>query len=213
VVLGDVLDEQGAEVASSLGGSALFAHLDVTSPEDWQAVVARAVGTFGKLTALVNNAGVHALGLIEEMALVEYERIIGVNQIGCWLGMKYAAPAIREAGGGAIVNISSTAGLAGMAGRSAYGATKWAIRGMSKSAALELGPSRIRVNCVLPGAVATSMMGDLGDEHFRSQPVPRAGLPEDVAQLVVFLASEESSYCTGAEFVLDGGRGAGTPVA
>jgi 3alpha(or 20beta)-hydroxysteroid dehydrogenase len=133
-----------------------------------------------------------------------------VNQVGCWLGMKVGAPAIRAAGGGAIVNTSSTAGLSGLLDRSAYVASKYAIRGMTKTAALEFGRDRIRVNCICPGAIATDMMSrQVDDDHFSTLPVPRVGKPEEVARLAVFLASEDSSYCTGAEFTIDGGMRAG----
>jgi 3alpha(or 20beta)-hydroxysteroid dehydrogenase len=209
VILGDLQHEAGRTVADSLGSSACYVPLDVTSPSDWQEAVGFAQMTFGKLTILINNAGVHVNRLIEEMTLDEYQRVISVNQTGCWLGMKTVAPALREAGGGAIVNTSSIAGLVGLRGRSAYVASKFAIRGMTKTAALEFGPSRIRVNSVHPGAIDTAMMSDHAEEHFSRLPIARAGTPNDVANMMVFLASEDAAYCTGAEFTIDGGSLAG----
>jgi 3alpha(or 20beta)-hydroxysteroid dehydrogenase len=210
VVLGDILDDQGSRVAESLGASGTYVHLDVTQMESWRAAVSLALERFGKLTTLVNNAGIMLRGSIEEMSQADYEQVIAVNQVGCWLGMKVAAPAIRAAGGGAIVNTSSTAGLSGLLDRSAYVASKFAIRGMTKTAALEFGPDRIRVNCICPGAIATGMMSrQVDDDQFSTLPVPRVGRPEEVGRLAAFLASENSSYCTGAEFVIDGGMRAG----
>src|SRR5262249_21306358 len=133
-----------------------------------------------------------------------------VNQVGCWLGMKTVAPHLAARGGGSIVNTSSLAGLLGIPGRSAYSASKFAVRGMTRVAALELGPQGIRVNSGFPGAIATPMMGvGARADVFSRQPIPRVGTPEEVAALVLFLASDESSYCTGSEFVVDGGLAAG----
>jgi 3alpha(or 20beta)-hydroxysteroid dehydrogenase len=236
VVFGDVLDDRGKKVASSLGDDvARYVHHDVTSADDWAAAVATTVETFGQLDVLVNNAGILKRGRIEDMAFEEFRRIIEVNTFGQWLGMKSAYPALKAAGGGSIVNISSIEGMAGAAGLSAYSASKFAVRGMTKSAAQEFGPDRIRVNSVHPGAVATDMLlsmaetlgvaSSLGDNKgggnadaetaeyykrfFESIPMRRLGKTKHVTSMVVYLASDESVYSTGSEFVVDGGILAG----
>ena len=218
VVLGDVLDDLGKQVADDLGDNAVYVHLDVTKPEDWQEAVRVATSTFGKLDVLVNNAGILRTGLIEQMSLDEYMAVVNVNQVGCWLGMKAAAPALKANGGGAIVNTSSTSGFIGMAGLTAYTASKFAVRGMTKCAAMELGHDNIRVNSVHPGGIDTEMVkrpefeGLDSSAVYGAQPIPRIGQPEEVAKLMVFLASDDSSYCTGAEFLVDGGFTAGPPI-
>lgn len=215
VVLADVLDAEGSKVAAEIGEAAHYVHLDVTQEADWQHAVAETVSRFGKLDVLVNNAGIVRTGLLQSMSLASYMEVVNVNQVGVFLGMQAAIAPMREAGGGSIVNISSSAGLEGVEGVIAYVATKWAGRGMTKTAALELGQYGIRVNSVHPGGVDTPMLG--GDEMagvdqdaaFASQPIARIGRPEELAQLVLFLASDESSYSTGSEFTADGGRMAG----
>ena len=216
VVLGDVLDETGEKVAASLGDAALYQSLDVTREADWQTAVERAQSAFGRLDVLVNNAGiVTPPAPLEETPLEAFERVLRVNQIGVFLGMKTCVPALRDAGGGSIVNISSIAGLEGVEGSIAYVSTKFAVRGMTKTAALELGRYGIRVNSVHPGGVATPMVqsGDFDgidqDDAYQSTPIPRIGQPEELARLVLFLASDESSFSTGSEFVADGGYTAG----
>jgi 3alpha(or 20beta)-hydroxysteroid dehydrogenase len=210
VVLTDVLDADGEKMASEIGG--MFLHHDVTSEEAWQGVVKEAVEQHGKVDILVNNAGIYQNGLVTEMALDDYRRIIEVNQVGVFLGMKHVAPAIIDAGGGAIVNISSIAGMRGGQGSIAYGASKWAVRGMTKVAARELGQHGIRVNSIHPGLIETAMLHqvpgvDSGDLDRMTQRIPlgRIAEAEEVAKLALFLASEESSYCSGAEFIVDGG--------
>lgn len=215
VVLGDVLDEEGAKTAAEIGEAALYTHLDVTDEAQWQAAVALAESSFGKLDVLVNNAGILRFGALERTSLEEYELVVRINQIGPFLGMKSAAPALRRAGGGAIVNISSMAGMQGIAGAVAYTSSKFAVRGMTKVAALELGSAGIRVNSVHPGGVETPMTRPLGDDtdpdsvRQYTTPIPRIGRPDEVAELVLFLASDKSSYCTGSEFLIDGGGFAG----
>jgi 3alpha(or 20beta)-hydroxysteroid dehydrogenase len=228
VVFGDVLDDKGKEVAASLGDAVRYAHHDVTSPEDWAAAVATTVDTFGKLNVLVNNAGILKRGLIKDMAFEEFRRVIEVNTFGQWLGMKSAYPALKAAGGGSIVNVSSIEGLSGAAGLSAYSASKFAVRGMTKSAAQEFGPDRIRVNSVHPGAIVTDMLVSMADtlgvgesggaedetiEHYKrfveSIPLRNLGKAKHVTSMVVYLASDESKYSTGSEFVVDGGILAG----
>ena len=154
VVLTDVLDADGEETAAEIGG--IFLHHDVTSEEGWEGVVKEAVERHGKVDILVNNAGIYQNGLVTQMSLEDYRRVIDVNQVGVFLGMKHVAPAIIEAGGGAIVNISSIAGMRGGAGSVAYGASKWAVRGMTKVAAHELGEHGIRVNSIHPGLIETA---------------------------------------------------------
>jgi 3alpha(or 20beta)-hydroxysteroid dehydrogenase len=215
VVIGDLLDEVGGKLAAELGAHALYQPLDVRRPPDWQRCVAAAQQRFGRLDALVNNAGISRSGTVEAMPLDTYLEVIQVNQVGCFLGMQAAIPALRRAGGGSIVNISSIAGLRGVAGMSAYCASKFAIRGMTKAAALELGHDGIRVNSVHPGTIDTAMVS--GPEfanvdkaaYFRKQPVPRIGTSDEVASLVLYLISDESAFATGAEFVIDGGVMAG----
>jgi 3alpha(or 20beta)-hydroxysteroid dehydrogenase len=214
VVFGDVLDEQGRHVAAMLGrDDCRYLHHDVTSEAGWAAAVATATDTFGRLDILVNNAGVLAFGSIAEMPLAEFRRIMDVNAVGCWLGMKSVIEPMRAAGGGSIVNISSIEGLTGAADSSAYAASKFAIRGMTKSAAQELGRFGIRVNSVHPGGILTRMVletaGGLdperGERYVKALPLGRFGKSAEVSPLVAFLASDEASYCTGSEFVADGG--------
>jgi 3alpha(or 20beta)-hydroxysteroid dehydrogenase len=212
VVLADVLDDEGAAVAESIGAAARYVHLDVGDSASWQA----AVGSCDRLDVLVNNAGIIRTGSIEELAEADYLEVVRINQVGCFLGMQAAIPALRASGNASIVNVSSLAGMTGVVGTVAYGATKWAIRGMTKTAALELGHDGIRVNSVHPGSIDTPMVR-AGFEHLdvdaihASLPVPRQGRVEDVAEVVAFLASDASSYMTGAELLVDGGSLAGRP--
>ncbi len=217
VMLADVLDEDGERVANSIsdtGGSAAYVHLDVTDERGWAAAVERAVSEFGKLSILLNNAGILMLKPIEETSLEEYLRVIQVNQVGVFLGMREAIAPMREAGGGCIINTSSTAGLQGNPGLNAYAASKFAVRGMTKVAAHELGPYNIRVNSVHPGPIDTPMIrdprgGPPGGGLTRRIPIPRAGEAEEVAKMMLFIAAD-ATYSTGAEFVLDGGLTSGS---
>lgn len=209
VVIADMLEEQGRMLASELGDAAVFQLLDVTRPESWADAVTATEAHFGKLDVLVNNAGILRIGSLENFSFEDYQAVINVNQTGCWLGMKTALGPMKRAGGGAIVNVSSTGGLTGLGGFSAYVASKFAVRGMTKSAALEYGRHKIRVNSVHPGGMATAMDVSEDNSSYARQPIPRVGQPAEVAELVVFLASERASYCTGAEFVADGGLLAG----
>ncbi|MCH2170592.1 glucose 1-dehydrogenase [Myxococcota bacterium] len=215
VMLADVLDEPGEVLAKELGDAAIYQHLDVRSEEQWEQAVARCVEEFGRLDILVNNAGIVQAIPMEKMPLSAYMEVVEINQVGVFLGMRTVTPAMRTAGGGSIVNISSNAGLEGVSGVIGYVASKWAVRGMTKTAALELGHYGIRVNSVHPGGVDTPMLQQDDFESvdqnkvFRTQPIPRIGQPEEIANLVLFLASDESSFSTGSEFVADGGLMAG----
>ena len=215
VVIGDVLDEEGEKTAAAIGESALYVHLDVTREADWLAAVKKTEEAFGKLDILVNNAGILRFGLLEHTPLEEFELVIKVNQTGTFLGMKSVAPAMRRAGGGSIVNISSLAGIQGVGGAFSYTASKFAVRGMTKVAAIEFGPAGIRVNSVHPGGIETPMTRPFGadapaaESHEYTSPIPRIGQPDEVANLVLWVASDKSSYCTGSEFVVDGGESAG----
>jgi len=215
VVIGDVLEEAATKVAAEIGSAARSVRLDVTREEDWANAVALAQSAFGRLDVLVNNAGIVRTGLLEHHSLADYMAVVNVNQVGVFLGMRAVVAAMRAAVGGSIVNISSSAGLEGVEGVIGYSASKWAVRGMTKSAALELGQHGIRVNSVHPGGVDTPMLGgeELGHmaakNPFDWQPIPRIAQPEEIARLVLFLASDESSYSTGSEFAADGGRMAG----
>jgi 3alpha(or 20beta)-hydroxysteroid dehydrogenase len=211
VVLADVRDELGEAVAAELGERAHYRHLDVADEAGWTSLVGWIGKAFGRLDVLVNNAGIFRVALIEEMTLEQYQRVVAVNQVGCWLGMKAVLPLMRD-GGGSIVNISSLAGQVGYAGMSAYGASKFAVRGMTKVAAIEFGRHGIRVNSVHPGMIDTPMIDVLltgAESMWSTYPTARPGGPEEVARLVCFLASDEASYCNGAEFVVDGGSSAG----
>jgi 3alpha(or 20beta)-hydroxysteroid dehydrogenase len=208
VLAADVRDDQGKALAEDLGDAVEYVHLDVSSEQDW----ADAVGKAGRLDVLVNNAGVLHFSALADTKLEDYERVIRINQIGAFLGMRAVVPAMREAGGGSIVNVSSIEGLAAAPYLVAYVASKFAIRGMTKVAAMELGEHGIRVNSVHPGMIDTDMVRDAaGGAEIDLAPIGRkvalrrVGRPDEIAGLVVFLASDESSYCTGAEFVADGG--------
>jgi 3alpha(or 20beta)-hydroxysteroid dehydrogenase len=212
LVLGDVLTDQVKDVAASLEQAEALT-LDVTDERSWADAVELARQRFGRLDILVNNAGIAAYSPIVDASLEHFMSIVRINQLGPWLGMRATMPLIAESGGGAIVNISSIAGQVGNAGTSAYTSSKFAVRGMSKVAALEGAALGIRVNSVYPGCVDTPMLrpdaldGALIDmsDVIKSIPLKRFADPSEVARLVLFLACDDSSYCTGAEFVIDGG--------
>lgn len=215
VVFGDVLEEEGARLTAELGDAVRFVPMDVTRPADWEAAVKTALAAFGRLGVLVNNAGVLRYRRIEDMAVEEFTRIIEVNLVGQWLGVKSVIAPMRAAGGGSIVNVSSTEGFVGAVGLSAYSASKFGVRGVTKVAARELGEYGIRVNSIHPGAILTPMVtedpelvsakAESADSFLRALPLGRMGDPEEVPGLAVFLASDESTYCTGGEFLVDGG--------
>lgn len=218
VVIGDILDEPGEQLARRLGEAARFVHLDVTDEGSWREALALTLDAFGPPSVLVNNAGVVHFSRIVDTELTDLRRVLEVNLVGTFLGIKVVAPAMAQAGGGSIVNISSSSGIVGFPMVGAYVSSKWAVRGLTKTAALELGASGIRVNSVHPGGVDTPMTRDpettsldAFEPFVRRLPIRRLGTVDDVASLVLFLASDESSYCTGAEFVVDGGQTAGDP--
>lgn len=217
VVLGDILEDLGKEVARSLAARAIFVNLDVSCETDWSRAVSAAIEQFGKLDGLINNAGVRAASRpLTEYSLADYRSVVDVNQVGVFLGMRAVAPAMTEAGGGTIVNVSSVAGMTGVAGSIAYTASKWAVRGMTKTAALELGPHGIRVNSIHPGGIDTPMIADLLAARPRvangsRNGAGRIGTAEEIATIALFLSSDESSMCTGSEFVADDGSLAGIP--
>lgn len=209
VMITDVLDDQGKDLAAVLGAE--YCHLDVSAEDEWADAVAFTVQTFGDITVLVNNAGILHFSALEETKLADYQRVIGINQVGTFLGMRAVVPSMKAAGGGSIVNVSSVEGLGGMPYLVAYTASKFAIRGMTKVAAMELGQHGIRVNSVHPGAIDTPMVSEALGRPIDVSPIGkklalrRIGQPEDVANVVLFLASDDSAYCTGGEFVVDGG--------
>jgi 3alpha(or 20beta)-hydroxysteroid dehydrogenase len=214
VVIGDVLDDRGAAVAEKLGpDSCRYVRHDVTSEDDWAAAIAATLSAYGRLDVLVNNAGILRHSTIADMPLADFREVLDVNLVGCWLGVKHAIAPMTEAGGGSIVNVSSIEGFVGAAGLSAYSASKFALRGLTKTAAQELGQYGIRVNSVHPGGVLTPMavgaaqaFSHVDPEAFlKAQPIARFAESVEVSRLVAFLASDDASYATGAEFVVDGG--------
>lgn len=211
VAVADVRDEAGKALVAELGASARYFSLDVTDEEAWSATVDGIRDAFGALDVLINNAGVLQFGGVSDTSPADYERVVRVNQVGTFLGMRAVADTMTAAGSGSIINISSIEGLRAAPYVLAYTASKFAVRGMTKCAALELGERGVRVNSVHPGMIDTRMVRDAAGPDADLSPVAqkialrRLGQPEDIADLVVFLGSAESSYCTGAEFVVDGG--------
>ncbi|MEU0582858.1 SDR family oxidoreductase [Streptomyces sp. NPDC006132] len=211
VVVADIRDAEGADLAARLGGRARFTHLDVTSEDDWQRALAETERDLGPVSVLANIAGIIDWGPMEEQSPESFRRVVDVNLTGAWLGMRATAPSLRRAGGGVIVNMSSLSGLTAYAGIGAYAASKWGLRGLTKSAALELAPDRIRVCSVHPGAIRTPMTAGFDDAYTAGQPIPRFGQPDEVARMVLFIVTD-ATYSTGCEFVLDGGILAGPPA-
>jgi len=215
VVFGDILDGDGKKVEAEIrdtGGEATYVHLNVTRETDWRAAVATAVERYGKLNVLVNNAGILLRAKIEATTEEDWDRIMAVNVKGVFLGTKCALPAMRQAGGGSIINISSTAGLVGSPGETAaYTATKGAVRLFTKATAVQHAKENIRCNSVHPGPIATDMIKDMlenraaWEQRLRRLPMGRVGTADDVGYGVLYLASDESSYVTGSELVIDGG--------
>jgi len=208
VVLTDLNEEKGHAFAAELGENALFVKQNVANEADWATVVATAEEKFGPVNVLVNNAGITMAKAMMDTTVEEYRRIVEINQVSVFLGMKAVTPSMQKAGGGSIVNVSSMNGL--VAGAIGYTDTKFAVRGMTKAAAMEVAPFNIRVNSVHPGVIATPMVVQedtkAAVEAFAKHiPMGRVAQPEEVSNMVLFLASDESSYSTGSEFVIDGG--------
>lgn len=215
VVIGDINEERGQALADELGDAAAFLRMDVSAEDDWAAAVARAQ-EFGPLNVLVNNAAILHMASILDTTPDDYMRVVKVNQLSAFMGIRAVINPMKEAGCGSIINVSSIDGLHSSAGLSAYSSTKWALRGLTRSAAIELGQYNIRVNTVHPGGIYTDMGGkgaisedDMNKSVFREFPIPRVGQPEEVAYVTLFLATDEASYSTGTEFVADGGWFAG----
>ena len=218
VVIADVLEQEGKTLADELGNHAIFSRLDVTSEADWAATVAAANSAFGPVSVLVNNAGVMRHEPIADSDPAAWRRVIDINLTGTYLGIRAVVPSMRKAGGGAILNISSTGGMKGEFGVSSYAASKWGVRGMTKTAALELARDNIRVNSIHPGPVRTPLTagpavtahaeayGVDPEAFLRSLAMPRMAEPEEITRLVLFVASDEASFSTGSEFIADGGQ-------
>ncbi len=210
VVITDVLDDDGKATAAAIGARVTFHHHDVTSEADWTSVVDAVLDEHGQLDVLVNNAGVLAIAPLVMTTEQEYRRVIDINQVGVFLGMKAVVPHMVERTSGSIVNISSVAGLMGTPGMIAYGASKWAVRGMTKAVALEVAPFGVRVNSIHPGIIETPMLEEFEKWGIMSAvmdrvPVGRKADAIEVARLALYLASDDSAYSTGSEFVVDGG--------
>lgn len=216
VIFGDVLDDEGSALATELGSQALYQRLDVTDEADWDAFIAVAEQSFGPIDVAVNNAGVGGSGaLIEDMSLSGWRRVLSINLDGVFLGTRAAVRSMRKANQpGAIVNVSSIAGLIGTPYVSDYTASKFAVRGLTKAVAMEVGRHGIRVNSVHPGYVRTAILGGMADSVATGKTaLPRIGVAKDVTGFILFAASEEAAYMTGAELVVDGGFSAGSPVS
>ncbi len=211
VVVADVLEQEGRTLAGELGDHAIFCHLDVTSERDWAATVAAAEEAFGPVSVLVNNAGIVRFGPITETEPAAWRQVIDINLTGTYLGIRAIVPSMRKAGGGAIVNTSAGAGMTATFGVGAYATSKWGVRGLTKTAALEVARDNIRVNSIHPGNVRTSMVAGLdaaevGAGAVRDLAIPRIAEPEEITQLVLFVASDAASFSTGSEFIADGGQ-------
>jgi len=215
VVMGDLLADEGRDAARAIGPDALFVDLDVTSAAAWDAALRQGAAHFGGIDVLVNNAGVDTRGAVHEISEAQWRALLDVNLVGPFLGISAVVPFLRARGGGSIINVSSLNGIAALRATAAYTASKFGVRGLTKAAALDLGPLRIRVNAILPGVVRTPMVAGVvaahEDQLAAGLPVGRIGEPADIAGVAVFLASDDAGYLTGADIVADGGLSAGIP--
>ncbi|UOD51063.1 SDR family NAD(P)-dependent oxidoreductase [Orrella daihaiensis] len=212
VVIADVLDDEGKALAASLGEKSSYCHLDVTQVSQWQSVVAHCLATFGKINGLFNNAGIASFNSIETETPDGFERVMSINLLGVFLGIQAVIEPMKQTGGGVIINMSSTAGLQGYAGLSAYVASKWGVRGLTKAVALDLAPYGIRVLSIHPGPIRTPMTAQMPEAAVAAQPIARFGEPDEVAAMVKFMMAE-ASFSTGSEFVVDGGAVTGQVLA
>jgi len=211
VVIADVLDKEGAELAAELKGSAIFQHHDVTDEASWSSVMAKALAAFGKVDILVNNAGILLFKTLLDTSKADYERVLGVNLMGAFLGIKAVAPHMIERGSGSIVNVSSVDGMKGANSLGAYSSSKWGLRGLTRVAAMEFGHKGVRVNSIHPGGIDTAMGNPYSEnrtevnKRYTMVPLQRVGDPIEAARTSLFLASDDSSYLCGAEIAVDGG--------
>ncbi len=218
VVIADILQQPGEALADELGEQAVFVNLDVRDAAQWQQAV-QAANDLGSLQVLVNNAAIMEAQTIMDTTEELFMRVVSINQLGTFLGMQAVFPSMKANGGGSIINISSIDGLQAKNGLVAYAGSKWAVRGMTKVAALEMGKYGIRVNSVHPGGIYTDMHGkdfmtvEQANESYKDLAIPRVGLPQEVAQVTLFLATDEASYCSGSEFKAEGGWSAGLRMA
>jgi 3alpha(or 20beta)-hydroxysteroid dehydrogenase len=211
VVATDVLHTEGEALAEELGDQVRYTPLDVTDEQQWRDAVTLAEASFGPVHHLVNNAGIVMFGSIEDLSVADWHRTLDINLTGVWLGMHVTVPSIKRAGGGSIVNVSSTAGMQGYGNLGAYVASKWGIRGLTKTAAIELGPAGIRVNLIHPGPIRTPMIAGLSEDLAAAQPLARIGEPAEVTAMLLFLLAD-ATYSTGHEFIIDGGAIVGQVV-
>lgn len=213
VVIADIQDDLGKKLVGELGGSAIYVRTDVSSEEDWAETIRQTIVAFGDPTILVQNAAVVHHKLIEDSTREEFDRVLAVNLVGPYLGMCAVLPSMQRAGGGAIVNVGSGSAFNGAAGRALYGSSKWGLRGLTKTAAIEFGVFGIRVNSLQPGAIDTPMLRQSDQEIPSPQiPIPRYGRPDELAEAALYLVSDRSAYVTGIDLPVDGGASAGSWV-
>lgn len=210
VIVADIVDAEGRAVAEAIGGT--YHHLDVADEENWRMLVADVVSQHGNIDILVNNAGILTIASVMSTDLAEWNRVLGINLTGPFLGIRAVAESMKAAGGGVIINVSSTAGITAYSSMAAYVSSKWGLRGLTKAAALDLGHDNIRVVSVHPGGIRTPMTAGMENtDMFAAQPIPRIGEAEEVAKLVLYLAAD-ATFSTGTEFIIDGGTTVGQVV-